>query len=212
MKNLLFASLKLPKIDRAEALNHLSKLPSGRWFYDSYRTTWVLPLRNQTGGRTFEETRNVYKDQPYQWTGLEPEGIRDYFEKFVFPWSGSRCRITILRTPPGQAIREHIDCSQSRIGSMQHKFRIVLQGSTSSLYFCVKSGRLFAPETEQPFLIDGSWPHGMVNDQLGCDKITVCMGAPWTFSESYPEFETFLDRESFEPPASLKKYFEGTWV
>ena len=113
----------------------------------------------------------------------------------------------MLRTLPGGANNEHIDCSPSEIGTIQLKLRIVLQGSASTLYFVNRDNQhYFIHETKNFFLMDGSWPHGM-NNNSEYMKYTLCLGAPWTQSDFYPLFEKIILKDQLNLPVDLKKYY-----
>jgi hypothetical protein len=108
---------------------------------------------------------------------------------------------------PGIANNEHIDCRLEEIGSRQHKFRIVLQGRTGTLYFKTKKGNIFVPDIEESFIMDGGWPHGMINDSLEL-KLTLAAGAPWTGYDFYDNVETLMFKEDYSLPDDLIKYIK----
>ena len=47
-------------------------------------------------------------------------------------------RVTILKTPAGYGLNVHLDSKVDEIGTLQHKFRIVLNGNVDKLYFIDK--------------------------------------------------------------------------
>lgn len=205
--NILFASLMLPIPDKQSWIKSLEQISPAEWHWDEYRGVSMAALMTSSGASNIPA---VLSQRPsyanYNWTPLASQEIRDYFETHVFPWAQTRARIMVLKTPAGQAQKIHIDCSPEQIGSRQHKFRIALSGSTSSLYFLTPSERIWVPETQRPFIIDGSWPHGMHN-QSSEIKYTVCLGAPWNGSDQYPDFETTLLKTAYESPEIERSMF-----
>lgn len=206
-EDILFAVLDLPPFPSASALSLIKSARTEDWLKDSYRNSNVLPLMTNTGLATLSAMQSqTDNSDAYQWTQwAHPEMIK-YFEDFFWPWLGRRTRVTVLRTAANQKNHEHIDCSPSEIGSLQLKLRVVLQGKSESLYFIDDQGaRIPIGSTTHPFLIDGSWPHGMEN--IGNDeKYTLCLGAPWRQSEHYPHFYSMLKKSDFTFPKNISPY------
>lgn len=48
-RNILFASINIPKIDKFAALQEIESIPENMWIYDSYRNTYILPLMTNKG-------------------------------------------------------------------------------------------------------------------------------------------------------------------
>ena len=208
-KNILFASLKLPEINRNQALKEMNEISESEWIWDDYRATSMLPIMTKDGKSSHHSLFNIKKEGDHIWTSNAPKTLINYFEDHIFNWITCRPRIVILKTDPTMSIKEHIDCQPFEFGLRQLKFRYVLSGDTSSLYFLTETGNVHAPETNLPFLIDGSWPHGMLNNS-NKQKITVCLGAPWNGEVRYPEFETTLLKEDVTLPDNYKDYFKKT--
>lgn len=206
--DLLFAELKLPVINKAQALAELDLVDKNLWYFNRYRNTWMLPIMTASGGSGEPSVQDMRPKQPdFQWTSYAPVTIKNYLEEHVFTWMKPRPRVVILRTPKGSRNNEHIDCSPTEFGTLQHKFRMVLQGRTDSLYFITRDGNVFVPETEHPFIIDGSWPHGMENN-FPADKITLCIGTPWSGAETYPDLGLTVHKSKFTLPSDVPKYFD----
>jgi hypothetical protein len=213
-KNILFAGLTLPEIDREKILFELLKIESRHWIKDSYRCTEMLPVMTQNGRYDRSSLLNIgetlfEQKRDFTWTELAPQTLKEYFEQFIFSWVNPRPRIVILKTKPYQSNNIHIDCTPQEFGSKQLKLRLVVSGRVDSLYFLTQDGEVRPPEIRSPFLIDGSWPHGMHNDYHE-DKITSCVGAPWTGSEIYPLFNTLIQKSDYKLPSNFKSYFEKT--
>lgn len=208
MKQLLFASLNLPSLDCEKLVFGLKKLPESAWFYDQYRNTFMAPMLSRGGSTSFKEVKNINTEKKYAWTPLAPPVLKEYFQHFIFNWMDPLPRIMILKTEPHKANQEHIDCTPAEFHSMQPKFRYVLQGNVDDLYFLTKSNKVYAPKTKKPFIMNGAWPHGMLNRSQEV-KYTLCAGAPWMGAQTYPEFEQTLSISKDDLPQDYARYFEA---
>lgn len=206
MYNLLFAQWNIPNINKELALKEIKNIPEKFWFYEPYRNTYMLPMSTKGGKTGFTGTSN-YNNGEFDWTPFTPDVIKEYCEDVLFKHLGQKTRIVILKTPPKSANHEHIDCEPQHQFTKQHKFRIVLQGKTSTLYFIKKQGNQYAPEIESPFIMDGSWPHGMINidDET---KFTLTAGAPWNGLDNYTNLDVLLVRNDKELPLDYQKYYK----
>ncbi len=205
-KNILFAALDLPVIDKGQAIKWLKTVPESHWFFDSYRNCKMLSLMTKNGGITRQDTEHRQREKEFLWARHTPDFIRKYFEDYVFSWTKMRSRIIIIKTPPGGQNSIHIDCSPQTFSQVQHKFRIVIQGYSNSLYFETRQGKKHAPRTEKPFIMDGSWPHGMINNSPLC-KYTICFGSPWSSSDSCPSLKNIMLSHKRDLPKNYKQYF-----
>lgn len=206
MNNLLFAKWNIPNINKELALNEIKKIPEKFWFYEPYRNTFMLPIFTKEGKIGYTGTSN-YNFGNFNWTPFAPNIIKTYCEDVLFKHLGQKTRIVILRTSPNKANYEHIDCQPQHQFSRQHKFRIILQGKTSTLYFIKKQGNQYVPEVDSPFIMDGSWPHGMIN--VGHEtKYTLTAGAPWTGLDVYENLDILMSRNNEELPINYEKYYK----
>jgi len=206
--NVLFASLNLPSLNKDQAANEILKLDPSLSFWDEYRHTRMFPLMTRRGRYNGAAAASNYGDGEFYWVPHAPSIIVNWFEDVVFPWTGTRARIMALVTQPGVANYEHIDCEREELNTLQHKLRIVLKGKTDTLYFLTQDGNKHAPDVEGPFIMDGGWPHGMINttDEV---KITIAMGAPWLGNEQYGEdIDVLLNRNDYVMPEDLSKYYK----
>lgn len=210
-KHILYASLDLPPIDKLQALKEICSLPEEMWIWDNYRNTFMLPIMTKDG---LQNKDSLYKlsDQNlpthnYYWVKNAPPSIVSYFEKNIFNWINCKPRIVILRTSPKSVNNEHIDCQRYEFGTSQIKFRYVLQGKVSSLYFITRNSIVRPPETDLPFIMDGSWPHGMNNDTNDY-KFTICLGAPWSGEEKYPKMVELITKKGISLPNKLDSFFK----
>ena len=206
---MLFAELDLPLIDKDRVTKWLAKVPDNCWLFDTYRQCFMLPLmtRNGKAKRADMLQHNVQTNIiKFSWTSITPVFIRSYFEKNVFNWTKIKSRIVIIKTPAGGQNPVHIDCFPQTFNTTQHKLRIVIQGTSDSLYFKTRKGKIWAPLTEKPFIMDGSWPHGMINNS-NLTKYTICFGSPWTHSDFYPGLNALISIDRQELPEHYEKYF-----
>ena len=164
MKDILFLPLDIPylTIDYDKLVSVAQTLDT---IADEYRNCEHIPIR------WTKSVNNVYNK--LEWTDIThnefPE-IIEYAEQHLKPFVGEIPRIMIITTPPNTEGFDHIDCSPKSFDDVQLKFRSVLHGKTSTLYFLNEQGeREYAPEIgQQPFLMDGGWPHGLDNFTNRC--------------------------------------------
>ena len=207
MNEMLFAELDIKTIDKERTIKWIDSLDEKYWFWNKYRSCDLLALMNQTGYFNEESSENTAAESSYVWTDFVPDFIKEYFNKNIFTWTQMKSRILIIRTKAYKENNIHIDCSPSRFHTLQHKFRIVIQGATNGLYFQTKKGRVFAPYTQKPFIMDGSWPHGMINNSP-VPKYTIALGAPWTGCDFYPGYNPLLFISRDQLPESYEQLFD----
>ena len=201
LDNLLFASVDLPMFDKREATSEIFKI-ANKSFWDTYRLTTMVPLMTKTG----DQKASNYLPGDFKWAEYAPTILVDWFESVGFPWLGMRTRVMALITEPNFANAEHIDCKLHEINTRQHKFRIVLQGNTDTLYFKTTQGNMAVPSVQTPFLMDGGWVHGMHNTATE-RKVTLALGAPWNGLDNYgDEVKLLMNRNDFQMPGDLTPY------
>ena len=200
--NILFASVNLPILDKSKAATQILAIPNKFSFWDNYRHTKMIPLMSKGGMKVSNALTGEFT-----WTTHTPKIISDWFDTVVFPWMGMKSRVMALITQPNVANYEHIDCEPYELNTRQHKFRIVLQGKTNILYFITKDGNKYAPDVSSPFIMDGGWPHGMINatDDV---KVTLAVGAPWTGNASYDNIGLLMNRNDYVMPNDLNDYWK----
>jgi len=203
---MLFASIDIPVLDKAQAAKEILSLDDKLSWWDKYRHTKMFPLMTK-GAKTDGYGIANSNAGDLTWVNHAPKVIVDWVENIVFPWIGCKTRVMALVTQPGYMNKEHIDCEPSEVNTKQHKFRIVLQGNTDTLYFKTEKGDVYAPNVDGAFLMDGSWPHGMVNytDQ---PKVTLALGAPWSGNASYKDINVLIDRDNYVMPP-VDKYLNN---
>ena len=200
--NILFATIdSIPMIDKKQATQEILLLDDSLSFWDEYRYTKMFPLMTKNGGINRAGASNN-QDGNFEWTPYAPKIIIDWFEDYVFSWLGSRTRVMALVTQPGVANNEHIDCSPNELNTQQHKFRIVLQGKTDTLYWVTSEGNIPAPDTDKAFIMDGGWPHGMINTTNEI-KVTLALGAPWKGKDEYNDLTLLQNRNDYLMPERI---------
>ena len=204
--DLLFSTVDLPEFDYTQASEDILKVNKEFWFWDTYRTTNMLPLMTM-GGKPGQFGAGNNRNEPFQWLWYTPSVIKNWFDDYVFPWMGQRSRVMALMTQPDFANSEHIDCDPEFMGTRQHKFRVVIQGRTDTLYFITDKGNVSAPNISGPFIMDGSWPHGMYNNTDGV-KLTIAVGAPWTGNDTYTNTKDLMLKSQYKMPKNIDIYFE----
>jgi len=200
--DLLFATIdSLPILDKVHAASEILALPEYYSFWDDYRYTQMFSLMTRQGVASREGVSNAQSGD-FLWTDIAPRVIVDWCEDHLFPWLGMRSRIMCLVTQPGVANYEHIDCAPHELNTRQHKVRIVLQGNTDTLYWMTEGGNVHAPAITGAFVMDGGWPHGMIN--IGSiPKVTLALGAPWTGKAEYNDITILQHRSSYRMPKNI---------
>lgn len=200
--DLLFATIdSIPIPDCTLAAKEILALSDNLSFWDDYRCTKMYPLMNRTG-TTSRQGNNNNQDGEFVWVDHAPKTTVNWCEDYLFPWLGTKSRVMALVTQPGAANYEHIDCQRHELNTRQHKVRLVLQGHTDTLYWITDQGRVAAPQVQQAFVMDGGWPHGMVNDAAQ-PKVTIAIGAPWSGKNSYDDITILQRRSQYTMPQDI---------
>lgn len=205
MDDILFAKLKFPLLDKEKSTFEIMNVDSKYWFWDPYRSTNMLSLMTMNPIPGPVGTKN-YQEGHFQWLPYTPQIIIEWFENYIFPWMGTRTRIMALMTDKNSKNSEHIDCNESSMFTRQHKFRIVLKGKTETLYFKTEDKDIYVPQISEPFIMDGSWPHGMNNFDDDY-KLTIAAGAPWTGNDFYNNIEIMMKKQNYIFPKNYQIYF-----
>ena len=203
---MLFAKVNIPSLDKDQATQKIVAVEDKHWFWDPYRATRMLPLMTKDGQGGAQGSRNNRHSNGFVWLPYTPDVVKQWFDSQVFPWMGRQTRIMALMTQPNAENNEHIDCDPHKMGTQQHKFRIVIHGNTDTLYFKTTKGDVHVPNVDGPFIMDGSWPHGMKNNTNDF-KLTLAAGAPWEGNQQYNNIEMSMCRSQFSMPKDFDKYF-----
>ena len=212
--SITFAAIDLGFTDqeREDMLAEVLSAPEDRWHYNEFRGCRMLPLYNAHGQLGGQELGKSTRHGTFAWT--EPtQGwttIPRLMAERVFPWTIPQGRITILRTPAGFGLNVHLDSTQEEIGTLQHKFRIVLNGNIDKLYFIDAHGeKQYVPQDYHTYVLDGSHPHAL--DPGDEEKITLCIGAPWTGVPN-PEYNSLLATSPYKMTVSRPQQLEPEWT
>ena len=207
-EDLLFLPLDIPNPPK-EILGELDKVPFNLMAIDEYRTCQHIPVMNIN-----RETKEFFwKDVTKHITIL-----REYLEDNIFTWA-EKSRVVVITTEPYKRNAIHIDCSPDKFNTMQHKFRYVFQGNDNDLEFVFEENVRRPKEIDKPFMMDGSWPHQMIN-RHNKNKYTLALGAPWEPSldnkkywdlleQSYDKYSNyFMASDGFKLPKNYEQYYE----
>lgn len=205
--DILFSELlDIEPIDKEKAVNDILKIPDHFWYQDKYRNAKMVTIMSK-GGIGGVLGANLNREGEFQWTEYCPEVVSNWFDKNIFNWISQKTRITVIKTEPGAENFQHIDSAEDEYGTLQHKFRYVLRGKTDSLYFITDQGKIFAPNIDNPFIMDGSWYHGMTNN-FNQSKITLALGGPWIGESKYPSIKHHLKRSDYKPVENFRNFFD----
>ena len=174
----------------------------------------ILALQNQTGKWDKDRDVDVLHLMYYNpntgnttWNKLVPPVIKNWCEHHVFPWIGHPTKLVALIIPPGADAKMHVDCAIEDIGSQQHRFRLMLQGKTSDVYFKTAQGRVDVPEIAGPYIMEVGYPHSMKNTHSQA-SITLAFGAPWYGKDHYDldQINVLLSRQDYGLPDDAIQY------
>lgn len=205
--NILFSELtNITPINKEKAVEEILQIPEEFWYDDEYRNARMVTIMSKggLGGRT---GANLHRPGTFEWTEYCPKIVSEWFDNNIFNWLSQRTRITVIKTEPGSANFDHIDSAEEEYGTRQHKLRYVLRGRTDSLYYITAKGKIFVPNIENPFIMDGSWYHGMINDYPQ-SKITLALGGPWCGESSYPQAIHHMKRSDYSPVENFRDFFD----
>lgn len=194
IKNIIYLPLSLPNPPQLTPvqISAIEKIPKIR---DNYRNCFHIPLYNAMGSVT--DFPSVTSSQ-MSWTHYSkwfPE-----LKKYILSelsWMRPLGRIVLIYTLPHDSNPIHLDYLPISKDRDQIKFRAVLQGASSSLWFWDGASKVPVPEIgRKPFLMSGKFPHGMDN-KSGAPKITLGIGDPWS-NEYNREFNILLRKSMRE--------------
>lgn len=172
--------------------NEVLTITKNHWHYNEFRGCFMLPVYNGGGqlgtGRIGQHNLNFGYTEPVQ---EKCATLISLIEDAIWPWMEPRGRVTILRTPAGVALKPHLDSLENEIGTLQHKWRLVLHGEIDKLYFIdANYNSMYVPDTNRCYVLDGSHPHALKAGET--EKMTLCIGSPW-HGEPNKKYHTLLD-------------------
>lgn len=125
----------------------------------------------------------------YTEAGQQCPTIQKVCEQNIFPFMNPPGRVTILRTDPNTGLNIHLDSAEREIGTLQYKYRLVLNGNIGKLYFIDENyNKVYVSPNYNSYVMDGSHAHSIDPDVE--EKITLCIGAPW-----HGETNTFYSKK-----------------
>lgn len=206
--NITWAALKLdisPDIVKT-ILDEVLKVPEDMWHYNTFRGCYMLPIYN-AGGKLEENYQGTH--MVFTPAGDLCPTMKEILLNKIFPWMDPPGRVTILRTPAGVGLSTHFDVNKHEIGTRQEKFRLVLNGNIDKLWFYDEDlNKVYIPQNYNTYIMDGGHPHSL--DPGSEEKITLCIGAPWTGNPT-AEYETIIENSPFKLKLKLPKDYEEEW-
>ena len=192
--------------DRKTMLDEVKSIPNKLWYYDEFRGCYMLPIYN--GGGIRNNTSSGALDFTIA-AKMSPTVTKILTDK-IFPFMETNGRVTILRTLPGTRLNIHLDSTEEEIGTLQHKFRIVLNGDIDKLYFIDANGnKVYVPQCYNTYVLDGSHPHAL--DSSDQEKITLCVGAPWNGMPT-PEYQLLINSALYSCKISRPDKIKEEWT
>ena len=184
--------------------------------YNEFRGCRMIAIWNgggRLGGR--DPNHNTAKgDFSYTAAGDECPVMQRVLEEKIFPWMDPPGRVTILRTAPNTGLNTHLDSTKEEIGTLQHKYRLVLNGAIDKLFFIdSKNNKVYMPGNYDSYVLDGSHPHSIDPDPQ--EKITLCVGAPWKGqpSDAYDKLKAQADYISVvSRPETLDEWLDPAFI
>lgn len=156
------------------------------WYFNDFRNCEIIRLHDGN-------------DNDWNEHGYKCPVLQQIVEEYVFPWMTPRGKVNVLKTKPNDPLHIHLDTKPEEIGTLQDKFRIVLNGSIEELFFVgAKGEKVRIPPHYNQYILDGSHPHGLYPSET--EKVTLCIGSPWTGNRS----KKYMDMLHFHTLFSMK--------
>ena len=184
--------------EKQQMLQEVLALDEAVHHYNEFRGCRMIPIYNgggRLGGRVagISTTRGEFEYTP---AGQQCPTIQRVCEEKIFPFMSPPGRVTVLRTAPGTGLKVHLDSNENEIGTLQHKFRLVLNGNIGKLFFLDKNcNKVYVPPYYDTYSMDGSHVHSIDADDE--EKITLCIGAPW-HGEPNSLYEKYIENALFK--------------
>ena len=204
-----FAALDIgiADIEKKSMLKEVLALSSDVHHWNQFRGCRMIAIYNgggRMGGRVeldngthIDTTQGQFE---YTDAGKQCPTIQKICKEKIFPFMSPPGRVTILRTEPNTGLNVHLDSAESEIGTLQYKFRFVLNGNIGKLYFIDKNyNKVYVPEYYNSYAMDGSHAHSIDPDPE--EKITLCIGSPW-HGEQNPLYTQLLEKSLFKMTVS----------
>lgn len=196
LNELTFAAIDngISDTEKLMMLKEVYDLDDSHHHYNEFRGCRMIPIYNSTGLLGIHRPVKT-RELKYTSAGDKCPTIKRVCEEKIFPWMSVLGRVTILRTERNHGLNVHVDCSSKEVNSLQHKYRVVLNGAIDKLYFIDENqDRVYVPKHYDSYVLDGGHPHSI--DPCDEEKITLCVGAPW-HGEDNEEYHRMCTESSF---------------
>lgn len=198
--------------EKFDMLQEVKNVPDEMHHYNKFRGCRMIGIYNgggRLGGRVagIDTKKGKFKYSP---AGELCPTIRRVCEQKIFPFMNPHGRVTILRTEPSYGLNIHLDSKLEEVGTLQHKFRLVLNGEIDKLFFVDSNGnKVYVPGHYDCYTMDGSHPHSIDGGEQ--EKITLCIGAPW-HGEENEKYNYLLDNALFKMQVSRPVDVPTQWL
>lgn len=181
MNNFTFLSIPIDNEEQivSEILKEVESVPKEFWHFDKFRNCEMLSIYNPAGktGRVDLSLKHEmqYTDVAKRYCNT----LIHFLDNNVYSWMIPHGRCTILKTS-ATVMNTHIDCTEEESYLYKsYKWRLALKGEINKLFFLnEKKQKVYVPSDYRCYIIDGGHPHSVEESEV--EKITVCIGSPWT--------------------------------
>lgn len=219
--NFVFSGLNIQPPPREKIIQELREIEEEHWRWDQGLGSHVLPIVSYEGKNIcgYVETQAGLYSSPdnIDWSKTyQTPALSDYIENHFFNWMSTRGKVHILRTPVNSHMYIHYDCREGSEMQPRPKLRFTLQGDTSDIFFLDSNSeddKRFCPSVETPFIIDGAWPHAIINSGQKI-RYTVTIGSPWKATDlDYGPLlqEPNVEKELLKMPAYSKLFLDKSF-
>jgi hypothetical protein len=178
----------------SKMLEEVLELDDYHWHYNEFRNCNMLSVFNP-GGKMGKVNLTVKEKFAFTDAGNQCPTMIKFLSEEVLPWMEPMGRITILRTPPGNFMPVHLDCTIKESGTLQHKWRFVLKGDIEKLLFLDQDQKeVYVPDYHRCYVLDGGHPHRI--EVSSVEKITICIGSPWKGETLNQDYVSKLDLQN----------------
>lgn len=207
MNNITFAAINLDisNIEKNKMVEEIKQVPLNFRQWNEFRGCDMIAIYNGSGyigprNKDINTSKGKFK---YTDAISFCPTIKKVCEEKIFPFMDPIGRVTVLHTKSETGLNIHLDTTEEEIGTLQHKYRLVLSGNISKLFFLDQNeNKIFVPSCYDSYIIDGSHPHSI--DPDNSEKITLCIGAPWK-GKPTSEYQRLLDESPFSMSISRPK-------
>ena len=193
--------------EKIDILDEILDLPKEVHHWNEFRGCKMVSIYNGGGLLGGRETGSK-RDGVFDFSAggkMCPTLMRVCREK-IFPFMSPPGRVTILKTAPGTGLNVHIDTTESEIGSLHQKYRLVLNGNVGKLYFIDRDyNKVYVPPYYDSYSMDGGHPHSIDPDEE--EKITLCVGVPW-HGASNEIYDRMMKNSAFQMAVSRPKILD----